>query len=262
MGKFLPISQRPFSVNTYALSKLWFRSGSVNFRESDFKAINSSIKKWLYSDLFFKPEEMVLLRKIKDGGLGLTSCKHKSLAYLIKSFLELAASPSYVKSLYLNILYRIYVENENLPIIPLPPYYNADFFHTIQEAVNSGYCILKMTLRQWYSFLIEKDVTMDPHRNLIPCRVEKAYPNVEWNIVWSNVRQAALPNWKLAHKLLPVEEKLYAVSSISSSSCKFSCPGDPIGSLEHCFFHCLLTKELGTWFLEVLKSVNPGATES
>ena len=64
-GKFLPLIQRPFSVNTYALSKVWYRTACVNLRESDFHAINSSIKKWIYADLLFKPEEMVLFRSVK-----------------------------------------------------------------------------------------------------------------------------------------------------------------------------------------------------
>ena len=122
-GKFLPITQRPFSINTYALSKVWFRVGSVNLRESDFISINSSIKKWLYSDLFFKPEEMVLFRQVKHGGLALTSCRHKSLAFLIKTFLDLAANPSYIESSYLNALYRAYVLKENFSAPPPPPHY-------------------------------------------------------------------------------------------------------------------------------------------
>ena len=94
-GKFLPLIQRPFSVNTYALSKVWYRTSCVNLRESDLVAINSSIKKWIYADLLFKPEEMVLFRNVKDGGLALVSCKFKSLAFRIKTFLELAAHQSY-----------------------------------------------------------------------------------------------------------------------------------------------------------------------
>ena len=42
-GKFLPLCLRPYSVNTYALSKVWHRSSSVNFREGDFLAINSAV---------------------------------------------------------------------------------------------------------------------------------------------------------------------------------------------------------------------------
>ena len=42
--KFLPQTQRPFSTNSFCSSKLWIRAGSINFRESDMKIINSNIK--------------------------------------------------------------------------------------------------------------------------------------------------------------------------------------------------------------------------
>ena len=63
----MPLSQRPYSVNTYALSKIWFRSSSVNLREGDFAAINASVKKWLYSDLIFKPELLLLHRSVNQA---------------------------------------------------------------------------------------------------------------------------------------------------------------------------------------------------
>ena len=82
-GKFMPLTLRPFSANIFALSKVWFRSSTVNLRESDFDAINSSIKKWLYADLLLKPEELLLYRPTYFGGLGLTSVKLKSAAFLL-----------------------------------------------------------------------------------------------------------------------------------------------------------------------------------
>ena len=89
-GKFMPLTSRPFSINSFALSKVWFRCCTVNLREGDFNSINSSIKRWLYADLLLKPEVMVLYRPLDQEGLGLTSVKHKSLACLIRTFLELA----------------------------------------------------------------------------------------------------------------------------------------------------------------------------
>ena len=89
-GKFMPLCLRPYSANTFALSKVWFRSATVNLRGSDFSVINSSIKKWLYADLLLNPEEVILFRPVSLGGLGLTSVKLKSMAFLIKTFLELA----------------------------------------------------------------------------------------------------------------------------------------------------------------------------
>ena len=213
---------------------------------------------------------MVLFRNVIDGGLGLTSCKHKSIAYLIKTFLELAANPAYVDSLYLNILYRAYVLKENDSTPHLPPYYNKHFFDTIIQAKNAGYNIVTMTVKQWYSFLVEQDLTMEPGnlqvRTLRPCRVERMYSEVQWENVWANVRMSALGNcskafaWKLVHDLLPTEEKLSAAVKNFQSGCKYSCPDSPVANLEHVFFKCHLTHDVGNWLLDLFKTVNAEAT--
>ena len=239
---------------------------TVNLRESDFNAINSSIKKWLYADLFFKPEELVLFRKIKDGGLGLTSCKHKALAFLVKTFLDLTANPEYIESLFLNTLYRFYILNEDLPAPKIPPYFSLHFFNVIVEAINAGCNVIKMSVKQWYNFLIELDGTKVTGYSEQYCRVENHYPLTEWTNVWPNVRMSALSNacrsfaWKLAHDLLPTEARLNAVSKTSSNVCKFSCHGDPIGNLEHCFFECKMTRDIGSWLLNIYKTSNPNET--
>ena len=42
-GKFMALTMRPWSVNNYVLSKVWFRCGSVDLREGGISAINSEI---------------------------------------------------------------------------------------------------------------------------------------------------------------------------------------------------------------------------
>ena len=59
-GKFMELSMRPWSVNSYALSKVWFKCGSVDLREGDITAINSSIKSWMYADLLVEPSQAVI----------------------------------------------------------------------------------------------------------------------------------------------------------------------------------------------------------
>ena len=157
---------------------------------------------------------------------------------------------------------------ENLPPPLLPPYYNGVFFDTICQAKNSGNPIIEMSLKQWYNYLIDRNVIKDQDNTLLPCRVERLYPEVRWNDVWINVRLAALPNidksfaWKLAHDLLPVEEKLFAAAAIPSSKCKYSCPGDPVGSLEHSFFYCSLTSVVGSWLFDIFKIQDQNVTAS
>ena len=99
-GRFMPLSQRPFSANCYGLSKVWFKCGSVNLRVQDIKNITSQIKSWLYQDLLIKPSELVLYRSTEDGGLGLMNVKFRSLALLVRTFLETAINPTFRHSLF------------------------------------------------------------------------------------------------------------------------------------------------------------------
>ena len=46
-GIFMPLIQRPYSVNSFCISKI---SSSINLREGDFKAMNSQIKSWVFAD--------------------------------------------------------------------------------------------------------------------------------------------------------------------------------------------------------------------
>ena len=80
--RFMPLSQRAFSANCYALSKVWFKCSVVNLRVQDISVITSQIKSWLYQDLLIKPSELVLYRGTEDGGLGLMNVSIRSLALL------------------------------------------------------------------------------------------------------------------------------------------------------------------------------------
>ena len=61
-GKFMHLSLRSWSMNIYCFSKIWFRTHSVDLRETDVRKITSSAKSWLYADMLMKPEENVLHR--------------------------------------------------------------------------------------------------------------------------------------------------------------------------------------------------------
>ena len=74
-GKLMPLTQRPHSINTFCLSKVWFRSASINLREGDIRFLNSQIKSWLFHDQLEYPEELVLYRPRRKGGLGLIHVK-------------------------------------------------------------------------------------------------------------------------------------------------------------------------------------------
>ena len=99
-GKFMHLSLRSWSLNSYCLSKVWFRTHCVDIREQDINKI-SSTKSWLYADLFLKPKELVMFRPAYYGGLEVHNVKNKALAALTRTFLETACNPSFQRSLFL-----------------------------------------------------------------------------------------------------------------------------------------------------------------
>ena len=89
-GKFMELSMRPYSINTFAFSTVWFKTHTVDLRVSDVNSVTSKVKSWLYQDQLEKPQEMVLYRSIMMGGLGLHNVKAKAQANLIRTFIETA----------------------------------------------------------------------------------------------------------------------------------------------------------------------------
>ena len=55
-GKFLPLTSRPWSLNSYCLSKLWYKTNCLDLRVGDCNAITSSVKGWMYQDKLIKPQ--------------------------------------------------------------------------------------------------------------------------------------------------------------------------------------------------------------
>ena len=108
-GKFMPLIQRPWSVNACAMPKIWYRCNCMELQAGDILKINSNIKSWLYSDMLEKPEELVMNRPRNKEGLGVQNVKIKAQALLIKSFLETAINPEYINNFFHNALYRWHV---------------------------------------------------------------------------------------------------------------------------------------------------------
>ena len=138
-GKFMPLTQRPWSINSYATSKVWYKCSCLDLRAMDISSITSNVKAWLYADQLEKPEEMILYRPTSQGGLGLHNVQYKSQAMLIRSFLETAINPKFLHSLYHNSLFRYHVlQQKDIPDPGIPPYYSQDFFSTIRKVHESS----------------------------------------------------------------------------------------------------------------------------
>ena len=271
-GKFMDLICRPWSINSYALSKVWFKCHTVDLRVVDTTKISSKVKSWLFQDQLEKPEEMLLHRPIHMGGLGLHNVKMKALASLIRTFMETAANPSFTHNLLHVILYRVYVLDDDSIASPpsMPPYFSATFFNTIKRVKSeTPLNITTMSTAQWYRLLVEQEITMVEQENgqmeLIKSRAELASPTTDWETSWRRARLKGIGSdgtsflWKMLHNLLPTEARLSRILPNSSEQCKL-CPAPATADLTHCLFACVSTREAGNWLLSLVRQHDPTAT--
>ena len=269
-GRFMPLSQRAFSANCYALSKVWFKCCVVNLRVQDITVITSQIKSWMYQDLLLKPSELVLYRGTDVGGLGLMCVKMRSLALLVRTFLETSINPKFRHSLFHEQLFRYHVLGEsNLPDPGFTPYYDRDFFDLIiHYKNNSPLNIATMTTKQWYSVLLEDKVIMNPATEvsaatLIPVRIETIHPNTDWPAVWKLVRMKGLGSelisfqLKMLHSLLPTRDRVARLGlDEGQAGLCLHCRMD-VEDLTHCFFDCSRNMVVGLALLGCVQQIIP-----
>ena len=261
---------RPYSANTYALSKVWFKCSALNLRVQDINFINSQVKSWLYQDCFEKPSELVLYRQAEHGGLGLFNVKIRALALLIRAFLETAIHPNFRHSLFHQVLFRFHVLGEvSLPDPGFTPYYDQEFFRIISHYHNN--CPLNvavMSTKQWYQVLLEDQVLMSPEDEnspptLLPVRVETLYPTADWSRTWSLARTKGLGSeltsfiFKLLHRLLPTQDRVSRLGGSGSQGLCQLCHKEIEDQL-HAFFMCQHSLVAGHALLGYLQSAVPG----
>ena len=90
MGRFMDLIYRPSNINTYALSKILYKTGYIKLREGDVNLITASVKSWLYQPMLAKPSECLLYRKSVEGSVGLHHVRCRARAALTKTFIEIA----------------------------------------------------------------------------------------------------------------------------------------------------------------------------
>ena len=249
-GRFMHLCMRPFSINTYALSKVWYKCGSINLRLQDVNAINSLVKGWLYRDCLEKPSEIVLYRKTSCGGLGLLNVKIRSLALLIKTFMETAANPLFRHNLYHEALYRYHILGETTLTNPgYPPYYDKSFFDIIKQVrEKSSLNVAVLSIRQWYHALLEDQLLMlnDDPPTPAPCKAETLYPSNNWDQAWANARMKGLDScqtsflFKLMHNILPTRSRLHRmrIEGNLTNCCGLCDLIEEEEDLIHAFFVC------------------------
>ena len=250
-GKFMPLTQRSWSLNSFCLPKVWFRTHCVDLRQQDVQKIHSHVKSWLYADQFIKPEEMIMFRPPSYGGLGVHHVKLKAQAALTRTFLETACHPKFRHSLFHTNLFRFHVlDDTTIPDPGLPPFYPKEFFAKIKQVRNESCLnVSVMTEKQWYTLMLEDCCTMEVReggsRQFILCRAELTSTSTNWEHSWSRVRLKGLGSvfstflFQLMHKLLPTKERLSRTSPNQNPACKaIGCSGEKTEDAVHALNNC------------------------
>ena len=233
-GKFLPLTSRPWSLNSYCLSKLWYRTSCLDLRAGDCDAITSYFKGWLYQDMLLKPQESMLYRQVDLGGLGVHNVKIRAKSMLIHTFIAQAICPKFPTNYYLNSLYRWHVlEHRDLHDPGRPPYFSTEFFSIIRDVkVNTPLNVAWITVRQWYQLLLERGIThtsddSDSPPALIVSRMEERYPEVDFKNSYRLARLFGLSPeqksflFKLLQDLIPTGERLSRIGKVPSAACQY-----------------------------------------
>ena len=267
-GKFMHLSLRSWSLNSYCLSKVWFKTHCVDLRQLDTNKILSSIKSWLYADQYLKPEEIVMFRPASYGGLGIHHVKYKALAALTRTFLETAGNPKFKISLFHSNLFRFHILQDNsIPNPGFPPFYTQEFFQKIHQVKNeTPLNILTMTEKQWYQVYLEDNCTMtedeQQQRTFISTRTELSSPSTDWERTWRLSRQRGLgPElttflFRMMHRLLVTKERQHRTNPATSPTCSaVGC--EEVETMQHALLHCQANRNVGMALLQTLRQHQP-----
>ena len=261
-GKFVSLYLRPLLVNSFCLSKIWYKTHSLQLRQSDIASIESNCKKYIYKGMLLKPEPEILYRPRAAGGLGLIDPTCKALACMIKTLIECTDNPKYPPSSYLQLQLDKYITKKELLKKNHPPWLSERLISEISTQIenNPGKNIHDLKERGWYEAIIRRKLmtkTQEGPMAWIKCRVEKLEPGYDWLKNWKNLRHRHTPPhiashlFALTHDLLPVEERLAKIRQLPSPKCTL-CEEEEIGDRHHAFFDCSFNNGIGNSMLRGL----------
>ena len=180
-GKFMPLALRAQSVNAYCLSKLWFKCGAIDLKQSDISKITSLVKSWIYADLLIKPDEITLYKKRSEGGLNLIHIKYRALAEQIKYFIDTATNPKFQCNVFHQALFEWHVNKITTMKNPgSSPYYSTQFFEAIKAVQESEPLNIRhLSIGMWYRALLKLYVLTETDENGFVFEVS---PKIELNM--------------------------------------------------------------------------------
>ena len=186
--------------------------------------------------------------------------------------METALSDKFQKNLFHEAIFRWHVLKERDLVKPkLPPYYSEEMLDIISSVREEGMLNIKtMSVKLWYKHLLEVQVTHsepeDPSA-LVPCRVERLAPGIDWGRSWLAVCIPGLTPemrsflWKMLHCILPTQDRLHRMNMPNAPSplC-VQCTAGELDDIEHALLRCNKIKPVADLLLKTLKSEIPDLT--
>ena len=200
----------------------------------------------------------------------MVNVKYRTMAELIKSFLDTAINPNFKRNIYHQALYNWHVEGvRTIPDPGKPPYYSTEFFDAIRDIKDEGLLRLSgMTLGMWYKALLENHVTQEVDDNgfsfSVRSKAERQNSDINWERVWALSILPGLDSndtsftFCLLHNLLATQECQHRVLShkVTSSHGTVISQDVPCDRL-HALVHCPFNNGVGLCLLQCMRKIVP-----
>ena len=272
----MSLTQRPWSINTYLLPKIYHRCHVIPLRVCDMNGIKKQINRFLFCDQLEKPGPILQYRPRSSGGLQVHNIDYKSKAMLLRSYLETAIIDSYQHFPLQEAIFRYFVLEDHTIARPrLPKCYSLEFIAHMRLARSMGHNLEIMTSKDWYLFLLNLNVLEEEKTGVdgtisrvpVKCKTEMMNPDVEWFIVWDLAKMRGISNdsrtfiWRLLNNLHTSEQRLHTLHKTPSPLCKLCQDNQDDNIWNHSFTKCSFSHQAMEWMINILKKFDPSITK-
>lgn len=231
----------------------------------------------MFADQYEKPKDISKYRSRTEGGLGMHHIECKADAMLCKTFMELACSSIFKRSLLFNSIFRYYIlENTDLPDPGILKPYRYGAIQKIKQAKKDGKDIVSMDSRAWYQYFLNRTVLQretqeDGIATTVPVKSpsEEKQPHLEWGEIWERARLKGLSNnsrsflFLLLNDLLMTKERQHKTTrNTPSPECTKCMSGSIDNSLTHTFSSCPYMADVINWLVSKISSFDPDVSPS
>ena len=262
--------------NALALSRVWYVASLVHMPSRVLSDINSMVFKFFWSGMRDLVARNVVFQSRENGGFSIVSTELNALSLLIQWIKRFASSPSgWVDLMTYWFLVRfnaspLEVFSRPFEFDPdvLPPFYCA-LLKAWRPIDGSGSAAGLVVASSSGRPLSIDSCTCKCYHLLLsmrPCvphcvgKFHLSYPNLDWLSTWHSLfflpldRQVIDLNWKIAHGVLYMAERLVSFGYAYNPAC--FC-GFHTASLEHPFFSCPLAQSGTAWIQSILFRASP-----